>query len=212
MIYLFLALLVASLDMATKAMTLNFIDFGQHIDIIPEIVGLTATKNTGIAFSMFSDSGWILTAIIGVLVLILAVMMLAGKGFTGFERICLALILGGAIGNLLDRLIYGYVLDMVEVLFVDFAVFNLADSCITVGCILFAVHLLFFHGKAELAREEQRQRELEQMRRTMGDDEEAEKAAAREAAAKLTAAAEEAEKAARSASQAAIKPVEDENK
>jgi signal peptidase II len=212
MIYLFLALLVASLDMATKAMTLNFIDFGQHIDIISGIVGLTATKNTGIAFSMFSDSGWILTAIIGVLVLILAVMMLAGKGFTGFERICLALILGGAIGNLLDRLIYGYVLDMIEVLFVDFAVFNLADSCITVGCILFAVHLLFFHGKAELAREEQRQRELEQMRRTMGDEEEAEKAAAREAAAKLTAAAEEAEKAARSASQAAIKPVEDENK
>ena len=212
MIYLFLALLVASLDMATKAMTLNFIDFGQHIDIVSGIVGLTATKNTGIAFSMFSDSGWILTAIIGVLVLILAVMMLAGKGFTGFERICLALILGGAIGNLLDRLIYGYVLDMIEVLFVDFAVFNLADSCITVGCILFAVHLLFFHGKAELAREEQRQRELEQMRRTMGDDEEAEKAAAREAAAKLTAAAEEAEKAARSASQAAIKPVEDENK
>lgn len=212
MIYLFLALLVASLDMATKAMTLNFIDFGQHIDIISGIVGLTATKNTGIAFSMFSDSGWILTAIIGVLVLILAVMMLAGKGFTGFERICLALILGGAIGNLLDRLIYGYVLDMIEVLFVDFAVFNLADSCITVGCILFAVHLLFFHGKAELAREEQRQRELEQMRRTMGDEEEAEKAAAREAAAKLTAAAEEAEKVARSASQAAIKPAEGENK
>ena len=212
MIYLFLALLVASLDMATKAMTLNFIDFGQHIDIISGIVGLTATKNTGIAFSMFSDSGWILTAIIGVLVLILAIMLMAGKGFTGFERICLALILGGAIGNLLDRLIYGYVLDMIEVLFVDFAVFNLADSCITVGCILFAIHLLFFHGKAELAREEQRQRELEQMRRTMGDEEEAEKAAAREAAAKLTAAAEEAEKVARSASQAAIKPAEGENK
>ena len=212
MIYLFVALLVASLDMATKAMTLNFIDFGQHIDIISGIVGLTATKNTGIAFSMFSDSGWILTAIIGVLVLILAIMLMAGKGFTGFERICLALILGGAIGNLLDRLIYGYVLDMIEVLFVDFAVFNLADSCITVGCILFAIHLLFFHGKAELAREEQRQRELEQMRRTMGDEEEAEKAAAREAAAKLTAAAEEAEKVARSASQAAIKPAEGENK
>ena len=212
MIYLFVALLVASLDMATKAMTLNFIDFGQHIDIISGIVGLTATKNTGIAFSMFSDSGWILTAIIGVLVLILAIMLMTGKGFTGFERICLALILGGAIGNLLDRLIYGYVLDMIEVLFVDFAVFNLADSCITVGCILFAIHLLFFHGKAELAREEQRQRELEQMRRTMGDEEEAEKAAAREAAAKLTAAAEEAEKVARSASQAAIKPAEGENK
>ena len=205
MIYLFVALLIASIDLATKAMTLNFIDFGQHIEIFPGILGLTAAKNTGVAFSLFAGSGWLLTALIGVLVLILALLVLFGKGFTGFERFCLALVLGGAIGNLTDRLIYGYVLDMIEVEFVDFAVFNFADSCITVGCILFAIGFLFFHGRQETAREQQRQRELEQMRIAL-DSEETEKAAAREAAAKLTAAAEEAERAARIANQAASQP------
>ena len=163
MLYMFLALIIAALDQLSKAITVHYLRFNETVDIIPGVLSFTRVKNTGIAFSMLSNSGWILTVIIIILILVVIFAMLRMK-LTTFERICLSLVLGGAVGNLLDRIFYGYVLDMIEVKFVKFAVFNFADCCITVGCIMFAVAYLVFHDrvmkkKANLAKIERLRRE-----------------------------------------------------
>ena len=166
MLYMFLALVVAAIDQLTKAITVHYLRFNETVDIIPGVLSFTRVKNTGIAFSMLSNSGWVLTAVIVILILVVTFVILKMK-LTNFERVCLSLVLGGAIGNLLDRIFYGYVLDMIEVRFVKFAVFNFADCCITVGCIMFAVAYLVFHDramkkKANLAKIERLRKEREE--------------------------------------------------
>ena len=64
-------------------------------------------------------------------------------------KVTLSLLLAGAVGNLIDRALLGYVTDMFETLFMRFAVFNVADICVVVGGIAFCVYYLFFHGKEE---------------------------------------------------------------
>jgi signal peptidase II len=79
-----------------------------------------------------------------------AVMLLRNKPFSHpFGKRTLALILAGAVGNLIDRFFLHYVTDMIQVLFVDFAVFNVADCCVVTGGILLAVYVLFFWEKLE---------------------------------------------------------------
>ena len=144
MLYLFLALILAAVDQLTKALTVSFIALGDNVDVLPGIVGLTHTRNTGMAFSMLSDTGWLLPVVSGVLIVALIIILFVGK-FNTFERICLGMAIGGAIGNGIDRALYGYVVDMIEVQFFNFAIFNFADCCIVVGCILFAIAYVFFH-------------------------------------------------------------------
>lgn len=146
MMYLFLALLLAAADQLSKGAVVGFIDLGEKVDVLPGIVGLTHTQNTGMAFSMLSNKGWLLPVVSGVLILILIVVLLAAK-LKPFERVCLSLVLGGAIGNCVDRVLFGHVVDMIEVQFVNFAIFNFADCCIVVGGILFMIAYIFFHDK-----------------------------------------------------------------
>lgn len=144
MMFLFLALILAAFDQLSKGLTVAYIELGDKITLIPGVVGLTHTRNTGMAFSMLSNTGWLLAAVSAVMVVVLIIVLFKGK-FTKFERVCLAMAIGGAIGNGIDRALYGYVVDMIEVLFFDFAIFNFADCCIVVGCILFAFSYLFVH-------------------------------------------------------------------
>ena len=65
--------------------------------------------------------------------------------FTAFDRWCIAAVWGGGLGNMIDRVRLGYVVDMIETEFITFPVFNVADSFITCGCILLMVHLIFFN-------------------------------------------------------------------
>ena len=110
--------------------------------LIPGVLGLRYTENTGMAFSMMSGKGWLL----GVISLIFSaalVLLLAKKQFAPFPETGLLLMLGGAAGNMVDRFAAGSVPDMIEFLFLDFAVFNIADVCLTAGCAIVAVSLLF---------------------------------------------------------------------
>ena len=114
----------------------------EGIRLIPGVVGLRYAENRGIAFSMLSGH----PRLLGVLSLVLIAagfLWLRKKRLAAFPLTGLALMAGGAAGNMLDRLIRGFVPDMIETLFVSFPVFNLADSCLTVGCALMMVSLLF---------------------------------------------------------------------
>ena len=114
----------------------------EGIEVIPGIVGLRYAENQGAAFSMLSGA----PRLLGVLSLVLIVggfVWLRKKKLEPFPLVGLALMAGGAAGNMFDRLIRGYVPDMIETRFITFPVFNAADSCLVVGCILLIISLLF---------------------------------------------------------------------
>ena len=130
-------------DRLTKALSVRIPPEGTAL--IPGVLGLRQARNTGMAFSLLSGHP-LLLGILSLAILAGAFLALRGRKLSGLTRTALALMLGGALGNLADRLLTGYVPDMLEFLFVDFAVFNVADACLVTGCGL-AVLDLFREGK-----------------------------------------------------------------
>lgn len=138
--YLSLAIVFA-LDRVIKIMwgSANF-------TLIPHVLGVRGTQNTGMAFGWLSGNPLLLAAVT-VLVLLALFLYLKKQKVTGFEALGLGLLIGGALGNLFDRIVYGYVIDMLEPLFMNLFVFNVADAGITVGASILMICLLF--GKEE---------------------------------------------------------------
>ena len=130
---------VFAADRITKALAKGIPEGGQVL--IPGVVGLRYAENRGIAFSMLSGY----PRLMGILSLALIVggyLWLRKKQLAQFPLAGLALMAGGAAGNMADRLIRGFVPDMIEALFVQFPVFNIADSCLTAGCGMVIISLL----------------------------------------------------------------------
>lgn len=113
--------------------------------IIPGIVKLTGTHNPGMALGILAQSGTaaMVFSLAAIVLLVFLVIRLKPKGMA---LAALSMLAGGAAGNLTDRVFLGYVRDMIEVLFVRFYIFNVADAAITVGACLCAVSLLFRPG------------------------------------------------------------------
>lgn len=111
------------------------------VDAVPGLFRLRYAQNTGAAFSMFSGGGALLIAAGALLVALVTVFAFREKN--KLAKFALSLVALGGLSNLLDRLLYGYVVDYVDLLFMRFAVFNVADVMVTVGAALFAISLLF---------------------------------------------------------------------
>ena len=142
---LFVAGIVAT-DQVTKFLTVANIPLYQDVPFLPGVLNLTYVQNTGAAFSSFEGQQWLFALIFVVFTgLIFYEYFKKPMGFTTFERWCIAAIYGGGLGNMIDRIRLGYVVDMIETTFIDFPVFNVADCFITCGCILLMVHLFLFH-------------------------------------------------------------------
>ena len=134
----------AALDQIAKYLTLRFIPLYGHVPLVPGVVGLTQLHNTGAAFSSFEGMRWIFVLIFLVFTgALLWEYFKKPMPFARFERVCIAAIYGGGLGNFLDRLRLGYVVDMIETLFMDFPVFNVADCFITCGCAALLAHMIF---------------------------------------------------------------------
>jgi signal peptidase II len=149
-IHFLIALAVLILDRWTKHLVTLHIALYSHIQIIPGFVRLTHTENTGAAFSLFADSPahWKTAMLIGfsavALVIVFTLLWTNARPLSP-SGIGLALILGGALGNLWDRLASGRVVDFL-LLYVQqyqWPVFNLADSAIVVGAVLLVMEILF---------------------------------------------------------------------
>ena len=113
----------------------------EGITLIPGVAGLRYAENRGIAFSLLSGYPRLL-GVLSLILIIAGFAWLRKKPLGAFPLTGLALMAGGAAGNMTDRLISGYVPDMIETLFVRFPIFNVADSCLTIGCVLLMISLL----------------------------------------------------------------------
>ena len=140
------AALITLADQWTKWLVVEKIPLFSDVPAIDGLFHFTYVQNFGAAFSSLQGMRWLFVAIF--LVLTVAVLYEYFKKpmpFSTFERWCIAAIYGGGLGNVIDRVRLGYVVDMIEVDFMNFAVFNVADCFITCGCIAMMVSLLFFN-------------------------------------------------------------------
>ena len=142
---LFAAGIVAA-DQFTKYLTVAHIALGERVPFIPGLIRFTYVRNTGAAFSSFQGQQW-LFALIFVIFTGLVIWEYRKKAmpFSKLERWCIAAIYGGGLGNMIDRVRLGYVVDMIGPEFISFPVFNVADCFITCGCILLMVSLFLFN-------------------------------------------------------------------
>lgn len=147
--YLFMLLFAGSivgLDQWTKFLTVKNIPLFGHMDAIDGLFSLTYTQNTGGAWSMMEGMIWLFVLIFILFTAGIVWEFINKKlGLTTFERWCVVAIFGGGLGNMIDRLRLGYVVDMIRLQFMDFPIFNVADCFITCGCIALMIHLVFFN-------------------------------------------------------------------
>lgn len=147
--YFLLAAALVVLDQLVKLLVLRFLPLGGRVPLIPHLVELTYVQNTGAAFSLFSRHTWVLAAVSLAVSLVLAAALWKGFFRHPLGKLTLSLLLAGAVGNLIDRALRGYVVDMFNFLFMHFAVFNVADICVVVGGIGAAVYYLFLADRLE---------------------------------------------------------------
>ena len=145
-LYLLFTAAVVVADQVTKYLTVANIPLYADVPFLPGIVQLTYVQNTGAAFSSFEGQQWLFAVIFVIFTgLIIYERVRNTMGFTTFEWWCIAAIYGGGLGNMIDRVRMGYVVDMIETTFMVFPVFNVADCFITCGSILLMAHLILFH-------------------------------------------------------------------
>lgn len=121
---------------------MDFIRFGDF-----EILGLRYCENTGAAFSSFSGARWFLVVLVSVMLIILLVFTVRYKHKRPLFLISSVMIMSGGVGNLIDRIRLGYVIDYFDVKLFNFAVFNFADICVVVGAVLLLIFLFFIEPK-----------------------------------------------------------------
>lgn len=144
--YLLIFLSALGLDQLVKILCFeNLQPIGMY-DLWPGVFRLRYCENTGAAFSILTGQRWVF--IVLTLALSALIICLLAKGYvhSSLARIALVWVVSGGIGNMIDRIFRGFVVDMFDFYLIDFAVFNVADIFVTCGCILFIVIFLFTKG------------------------------------------------------------------
>lgn len=137
------AVIVTFIDMLSKVLVKNFILLGEKVSIIPKVFYLTYVKNTGAAWSIFQNKT-IFIIIFTTIVIAFLIYYLIRQNLNSIEMIGYGMVLGGAVGNLFDRIFYGYVIDFIDIYIFgyDYPVFNIADIAIVVGVIVLLIGML----------------------------------------------------------------------
>lgn len=147
--YLISCAAIVLLDQWFKGWVVANIDPGTWKVFLPGVLRLAHVQNYGAAFSMLQNMRWLFVVITVAFVATVIWAYIKKRVTYPFGLWSLTALTAGAIGNFIDRLRFGYVVDMFETEFMNFAVFNIADCFIIVGGILFCVYLLFFYEKKE---------------------------------------------------------------
>ena len=144
------AVLVAA-DQVTKVLAADMLKtVGSSAEFIPGFIRFEYCENTGMAWSLLSDKTFLLTIVSAAMVAILVYFLVRFyKPMPNLIKAAIVIICAGAVGNLIDRIAFNYVRDFIAFDFVDFPVFNIADSCVTIGVIILAVGLIFVKSGRE---------------------------------------------------------------
>jgi len=152
LIWLWLSILVVVLDQATKIWIDSSLQYNQPIPVLA-FFDLRLLYNEGAAWSFLAEAGgwqrWFLSGLAVVVTTILIVWLSRLKQGTSLLAVALALVIGGAVGNVIDRIMYGYVIDFIDIYYNawHWPAFNLADSAISLGAILLVIDAL--RGQSE---------------------------------------------------------------
>lgn len=138
---LIVVVLSVVLDQLSKYLAVTYLTQIDTFPVIENVLHFTYVENRGAAFGMLSGHRWVfmVASIVGIIAL--AVWLAVSKTKNRWMQCAIALVIGGGIGNMIDRVRLEYVIDFIDCRFIDFYVFNIADSCVCVGCgmVLFAV-------------------------------------------------------------------------
>ena len=141
--------------------------------LIPGVVKLVNIHNSGAAFGLLGDAAyarWLFLGIAALFIIVIVVVLAKHLFKSRFANWCAVMALAGAVGNCIDRALYGYVVDMFKVEFMDFAVFNVADVFLVVACLAFVIYLIvdLFRGKDDDGEDDDDDEEEEKPRRAGG--------------------------------------------
>lgn len=146
-IYLVSAVLLAGVDQLLKYVAITNFKI-QNVPIIDDVLILTYTENTGAAFSILRNHTWILAVVTAILLVVLVALVFIKKIKSHYLLINFALVFSGGLGNLIDRIFRGFVVDFIYFKPINFPVFNFADICVFCGAVMFIIYILFLEPKA----------------------------------------------------------------
>lgn len=138
-----IGIIMVAVDQIIKYFVTVYLQPLGSVTVIDNFFNLTYVENNGVAFGMFSDMRWVFVALTSVLLFVIMFIMFKKRPKGKMFYIAAGLIIGGGIGNLIDRIFYGYVIDYLSLSFFP-PVCNFADYCITIGTVLLIIYLLFF--------------------------------------------------------------------
>lgn len=146
------------LDQASKYLTdIHLSPLGTTIPVWKDVFHLTSAHNTGAAWGMLKGFRWFFVVLTVVVVVLLVLFLIKyRKKLHWLPRLILSMIIAGAVGNLIDRIAFGYVRDMFYFVLINFPVFNVADSALSVGCVLLVINIMFMKKNSILEIEQKK--------------------------------------------------------
>lgn len=147
------------LDQLTKILVMNGFELNETRTVIPGLFNFHYIRNEGAAWGILSEQRWIFIVITIIAVLVLPYFLYKFRKSHILFDLSLSLIISGAVGNLIDRIFLGSVTDFIETAFMNFPIFNVADSFVTIGAIMFLVYIIFFDKTILVDRKKQKTEE-----------------------------------------------------
>lgn len=152
MIRIIIVIVAVALDQFAKIWMTDFLaGHGGYFELWPKVFNLFYVENKGAAFGILQDARWFFIGMTSIVVIGATIFLIKErKNFPSWLfKIATAMIIGGAIGNLIDRVLTGMVVDFFYFELINFAVFNVADSFVTVGAVLLGIYVLFIHDSKD---------------------------------------------------------------
>ena len=119
------------------------------VTVIDKVLNFSYVGNEGIAFGMFAHNRWLLILLCVAILLVIGYIIYKTKPQSMLEKVSYGMIIGGALGNVYDRIAHGFVIDFIDVQFINYPTFNVADCFVVIGAILLCVCVLFFDKKED---------------------------------------------------------------
>ena len=142
-------LVIIGLDRLVKSYILSSYSTGEVFGQIPYVADFVFVKNTGAAFSMFSNNTAVLAVISVIFTIAIVLYKIIKKPESFLENLSIVLLFSGAVGNAIDRIMYKFVVDFISIKWFEFPVFNIADMAIVIGAVLAVVFVIFFDKDGE---------------------------------------------------------------